>query len=229
MDEQIFPQIRAALPAIVGQEKRMRHILGVEAEAAALAKLFCAAGLLRDEEAQKLRLGALVHDITKTKTTEEQLALCREYGIAVDARLAHSPKLLHAYTAGPYAARRFGEALIDADVQRAVRYHTTGRAGMDLLEKLLFLADYIEAGRTWPACVALRAEFWRPEIRNLDGAALSEHLDTVLIHALDRTLSELVEQEQLIDPDTVAARNALMLCKQIKEETDRNIAEKENA
>ena len=137
-EEQIFSEIRAALPALVGQEKRMRHILGVEQEAKALSELFCEAGLLQKGEAKKLRLAALVHDITKTKTTEEQLQLCREYGIATDARLQNSSKLLHAYTGGPYAAQRFGTEWIDGDVQRAVRYHTTGRAGMDLLEKLLF-------------------------------------------------------------------------------------------
>jgi HD superfamily phosphohydrolase YqeK len=93
-EEQIFSEIRAALPALVGQEKRMRHILGVEQEAKALSELFCEAGLLQKGEAKKLRLAALVHDITKTKTTEEQLQLCREYGIATDARLQNSSKLL---------------------------------------------------------------------------------------------------------------------------------------
>ena len=102
-EEQIFSEIRAALPALVGQEKRMRHILGVEQEAKALSELFCEAGLVQKGEAKKLRLAALVHDITKTKTTEEQLQLCREYGIATDARLQNSSKLLHAYTGGPYA------------------------------------------------------------------------------------------------------------------------------
>lgn len=229
-EEQIFSQIRAALPALVGQEKRMRHILGVEEEAKALSELFCAAGLLQKGEAKKLHLAALVHDITKTKTTAEQLQLCREYGIATDARLQNSPKLLHAYTGGPYAAQRFGAEWIDDDVQRAVRYHTTGRAGMDLLEKLLFLADYIEARRTWPACVTLRAEFWCPGIERFDKEALSKHLDRVLIHALDQTLFELLSEKQLIDPDTVSARNALLLSqKQLQEKTDTKTVEKENA
>ena len=229
-EEQIFSEIRAALPALVGQEKRMRHILGVEQEAKALSELFCAAGLLQKGEAKKLHLAALVHDITKTKTTEEQLQLCRKYGIATDARLQNSPKLLHAYTGGPYAAQRFGAEWIDGDVQRAVRYHTTGRAGMDLLEKLLFLADYIEARRTWPACVTLRAEFWCPGIEQFDKEALSKHLDRVLIHALDQTLFELLREKQLIDPDTVSARNALLLPqKQLQEENDTKTVEKENA
>lgn len=229
-EEQIFSEIRAALPALVGQEKRMRHILGVEQEAKALSELFCEAGLLQKGEAKKLRLAALVHDITKTKTTEEQLQLCREYGIATDARLQNSSKLLHAYTGGPYAAQRFGTEWIDGDVQRAVRYHTTGRAGMDLLEKLLFLADYIEPGRTWPACVTLRAEFWCPGIEQFDKEALAKHLDRVLIHALDQTLFELLREKQLIDPDTVSARNALLLPqKQSQEENDTKTVEKENA
>ena len=139
VDEETLAQIRKKLPAYIGTGKRYTHTLGVERETAALGTLFADAGLFDRFDIPRLRAAALLHDLTKQYTPEQQLQLCQRFSVQTDARLLASPKLLHARTGAVLARELFGKQIVDARVFRAIRYHTTARAHMDLWEKLLAL------------------------------------------------------------------------------------------
>ena len=118
--------------------KRVPHVQGTEAEARRLAARW------GEGEADAAE-AAIVHDITKKLTLPEQLQLCEKYDIMADERDIANDKLLHARTGAAFAAELFG---IPEHIYQAVRWHTTGRPGMTRLEKIIYLADYIEPNRS---------------------------------------------------------------------------------
>ena len=99
----------------------------------------------------------------------------------------------------------------DEEVLSAVRWHTTGRAGMTVLEKLVYLADYIDESRTLPDCVALRSLFWDADPQNMSEDERAAHLDRVLIRSYDMTLTSLIEDGAPVSDDTFSARNDLIV------------------
>lgn len=126
--------------------KRIPHVKGCEEEAVRLALHW---GADPDEAAE----AAILHDITKKLNLREQLILCEKYGIIPDALEAVSEKLLHAKTGAAIARERFG---VSDEVYEAIKWHTTGRAGMSLLEKIMYMADYIEPTRDFEGVETLR-------------------------------------------------------------------------
>ena len=185
-------------------EKRYRHTLGVEREIARLGEIYL------PDRIQELRAAALLHDITKERSVEEQLALCAQYSIPVTAADRISPKTFHAKTACPVIAEFYPEYATQ-DVLDAIRKHTTGARDMSLFAKLLYLADYIDDTRTFPDCVKLRALFWQGYAGiGTNKAKLLEHLDRILLTSYDMTVSCLIREEAAIAPETVDARNALL-------------------
>lgn len=150
---------------------RVRHVLGVEREAARLAERYGA-------DVEKARFAALLHDCTKKLTMDEQLALCERYGIEPDKLEKKALKLLHAKTGAAIAREVFG---VDDEIYGAILWHTTGRADMTLLEKVVYLADYIEPNRDFEGVNKLRA-------------AVYEDLDKGLLLGLRMSLEELEER-----------------------------------
>ncbi len=195
--------------------KRLSHTLAVERECRRLAPLFSAPGLLSPADGDRLFISALLHDITKEKTAEEQLLLCRRYRIPLSDYETASPKVLHAMTGGAYAREALRDAglppLADDFVCESIRTHTTGDAHMTLMGKLLYLADYIEDTRTFADCVTLRHTFYEGLPPPEDGVGpLLSHLDRTLILSFDMTIGDLISNGAMIDPHTTAARNALL-------------------
>lgn len=170
-------------------EKKLRHSLSVMETAERLAPFFGC-------DADKAALAGLLHDITKDQTPEEQLQLCGEFGIMLDKVSAGEEKLLHAVTGEGFLRCRLGIA--DREVLDAVRYHTTGRAAMTSLDKVLYLADYIEPLRRFEGVEAVRA------------LASEGSLDEALFLALSQTIGELLGRGSAIHRDTVDARNSLI-------------------
>ena len=126
--------------------KRMPHVLGTEQEAVRLARRYGA-----DET--KARIAALLHDCTKKLDLDAQLALCKKYGITLDALEQKALKLLHSKTGAAIARSVFG---VEDDVCDAIFYHTTGKPDMTLLEKIIYLADFVEPTRDFPGVEELR-------------------------------------------------------------------------
>lgn len=183
--------------------KRFRHTLAVEEMVTRLCALYC------PEESVKLRAAALLHDVTKELDPSEQEGLCRKYGIDVGAEEKAAPKLYHAHTAAEMIRAEFSE-FADPTVISAVRWHTTGRAGMTLPEKLLYLADYIDESRTFQNCVILRRYFFGAMPEKMTLAEREVLLRETLILSYDMTVRDLLEEGKSVALDTVQARNELI-------------------
>ena len=185
-------------------KKRYLHTKGVEKEAHELGMIFM------PDKAEKLRLAGLLHDITKDFNHEKQLALCKDYGIGVDKDHV-VPKLLHAKTGCEYAKRTFGEILIDEEIYSGIYYHTTGRRNMTLFEAIIYLADYIEEGRTFEDCVFLRKFFYDKLNNAVSYEEKLEALRLAMVLSFDLTIKNLIDENKPIDNDTVEARNYFLL------------------
>ncbi len=158
---------------------RIAHVLGCRDTAVALAKHWGA------DETDAAR-AALLHDITKALPAPLQLTLCREYGMILDDFSQKNPKTLHALTGSLVIERIFGE---NESVVSAVRHHTTGKANMKLLEKIIYVADYMEPNRDFPGVQTLRA------------LAFSD-LDGALELGLTMTLRMLSGQGREVSPES---------------------------
>ena len=165
---------------------RIPHVLGTEETAARLAQRWGA-----DEG--EARRAALLHDCTKKESREQQLALCRQYHVAVDKPEKLETKLLHAITGAAVAEQVFG--LSPAAVS-AIRWHTTGKPDMTLLEKIIYLADYIEPTRNF--C----------DLRELRRLAF-EDLDRAMLLGFTMAVEDLQKKGMVVHPDSVRARDYL--------------------
>lgn len=175
-------QLEAVVTSMI-DPKRVNHVIGCRDTAVALAKHWGA------DETDAARAGIL-HDITKALRGQLQLTLCDAYGIILDDFSAKYPKTLHALTGSLVAERIFGEnqAVVDA-----IRHHTTGKADMTLLEKIIYVADYMEPCRDFPGVEKLR------ELAYTD-------MDDALKLGLEMTLELLMKQGSEVSP---ASRDAL--------------------
>ncbi|MBO4321705.1 MAG: bis(5'-nucleosyl)-tetraphosphatase (symmetrical) YqeK [Clostridia bacterium] len=214
---ELLAKVRLDLPRRLSP-KRLIHVLAVEDMAVRLCRIY----LPRDEG--RLRAAALLHDITKEYTVERHLGVCRKYGIKPTAIETAAPKTLHAITAAALIPDEY-PALADPGVIRAVRWHTTGRRGMTMLEKLIYLADYIDESRTFPECVRLRGMFWDADPASMDAEERKEHLTRVLIESFDITVRGLLDDGLPIHPSTSEARNSLILL--LKKDENRQSVPKE--
>ena len=161
---------------------RVAHVLGCRDTAAELARIWGA------NEVDAARAGIL-HDITKALDGPLQLTLCKEYGIILDNFSSKNPKTLHALTGSLVAERIFGES---AAVVSAIRSHTTGKAEMNLLEKIIYVADYMEPNRDFPGVAELRRLAYTD-------------IDKALKLGLEMTLQMLRSQGREISPESQQA------------------------
>ena len=165
---------------------RIPHVLGTEETAAALALRWGA-----DETAA--RRAALLHDCTKKFDREQHEAVCRLYDVKMDRDERETEKLLHAITGAAVARNVFG---VSREEESAIRWHTTGRADMSLLEKIIYLADYIEPTRDF--C----------DLRELRKLAF-EDLDRAMLLGLDMAVEDLREKGAPVHSNSVCARDYL--------------------
>ena len=156
---------------------RVKHVLGCRDTAAELAKVW-------DADVTDAARAGLLHDITKALDGPLQLTLCAEYGKVLDEFSENNPKTLHALTGSLVAERIFGE---NEAVVKAIESHTTGKAAMNTLEKIIYVADYMEPNRDFPGVETLRQLAYT----DLDGA---------LKLGLEMTLAMLREQKRQISP-----------------------------
>lgn len=183
--------------------KRFRHTAEVEKMAAYLGSLYA------PEKILTLRAAALLHDVTKEYTTDMQIKICAERDISLDADAVYAPKTLHAITAAALIPERFSEFATD-EIIECVRWHTTGREDMTLLEKLIYLADYIDMSRTFEDCVKLREVFMSAKPETMGERERLDHLRNTLVLSYDMTMCALLEDGLPISTDTVRARNQLV-------------------
>ena len=167
--------------------KRMPHVLGTEQEAVRLVRRY------GGDETQA-RIAALLHDCTKKLDMAQQLALCEKYGIMLDELEQKALKLLHSKTGAAIARDVFG---VEDAVYDAILYHTTGKPDMTRLEKIIYLADYIEPTRDFPRVDALRKTVY-------------EDLNKGLLMGLTMTIQEMEEMGNPVHHLTRDARDYLL-------------------
>ncbi len=167
--------------------RRVPHVVGCCAAAAHLARRWGA------DEKLAARAGIL-HDVTKALSREAQLLLCEKYGLTVSDFEREHYKLLHSKTGAAVAEHVFGER---GEVCSAIYWHTTGRAGMSLLEKILYIADYMEPNRAFDGVEKMRA--------------LTEtDLDAALLLGFEMSIDLLEKEGKPLDRYTVEARDCLL-------------------
>ena len=163
---------------------RVRHVLGCRDTAVELAKRWGA------DTVDAARAGML-HDVTKALDGPLQLTLCRAYGTLLDDFSKKYPKTLHALTGSLVAERIFGE---NKAVVSAIRHHTTGKADMNTLEAIIYVADYMEPNRDFPGVEELR----KLAFSDLQ-AALKLGLEMTLVHLKNQGSEVSPESRQALD------------------------------
>lgn len=178
--------LRAASYSMV-KAKRLPHIRGTEEECALLARRWGCDEL-------DARKAAILHDCTKFWTLEEQLQSCKKYDILLDQVEQTNLPLLHAKTGAAVARHVFGmpERICDA-----ICWHTTGRADMTLLEKILYIGDYAEPSRKYDWCGKLRK-------------LVLEDLDKGVLYGLEITIDHTRKKDNIIHYRTLEAREFLL-------------------
>ena len=171
-------------------EHRYIHTCGVMETSIELAKRYGA-----DEK--KAELAAIFHDYAKFRDKEEMQTIIVEEKLSQDLLLYNS-ELWHAPVGALLVEREVG--IQDEDILNAIRYHTSGKEEMTILDKVIYLADYIEPNRQFPGV---------EEVREL----AKESLDQGLLKALQNTMTFLMKKNQAIYPDTFRFYNGLILNK----------------
>ncbi len=169
--------------------RRYHHSLCVMEEAERLARQYGA-------DVEKARIAGLLHDMTKNDTEEQHFDVFTRGGIELDEVARSTKKLHHAISGAWRIEHELG--VTDREILDAVRYHTTARAGMTLLDKVLYLADFVSADRDYEGVEALRA-------------LVHQDLEAGLREALSFSIAELLQKPAPIHRDTVEAWNAEML------------------
>ena len=132
---------------------------------------------------------------------KEQLAIIEKYGVTLNEVEMQAPKLWHAIAGAVYVRKEL--KIRDKDIVNAVRYHTTARAGMTLLEKIIFIADYTSEERDYKGVEKMRK-------------ACNISLEYAMEEALAFGIEMRADEHTAIHPDTFEAYNEIMLAKQEK-------------
>ena len=183
-------------------EWRFRHTAEVEKMATRLGELYA------PDKLDVLRAAALLHDVTKEKSSEEHFEIMKSYGVEISELDRISPKTLHAKTAALVIPDEFSD-FADDEVISCVRWHTTGRADMTLTEALIYLADYIDESRKFDDCVFLRNYFWDKLPQNMSPEDRERHLWQTVLLSFDMTVRSLESEGAPISPETLDAREAV--------------------
>lgn len=162
-------------------EDRFEHTLGVMYTAESLAMRY---GI----DMTKAAVAGLLHDCAKCIPNSQKIRLCKKHGIEVTENEEKNPSLLHAKLGALLAQKAYG--VEDPEILSAIRWHTTGKPDMSMLEMIIYMADYIEPNRD-------KAPNLR-EIRKLS----FENLEEALYQVLEGTLSYLSSRPDSIDPMT---------------------------
>ncbi len=202
-DSSLIEIIRQKLPEFLS-EKRLCHTLSVEKEAISIANSVFMAYNIPSEYENDLRAAALLHDITKEKSNDEQLLLCEKYNIELNSPISFP--VLHGKTAAHFAKELFG---INEIVFSAIFNHTTGCEDMNVFEKIIFLADYIEPTRKAESCRRVR-DFFYETLKKSGYKSAPDILNKALELSLKETLNYLNQSNAIIDNQTVKAYNFII-------------------
>ncbi|SHJ51680.1 bis(5'-nucleosyl)-tetraphosphatase (symmetrical) YqeK [Tepidibacter formicigenes] len=170
-------------------KKRLIHSLGVVESAKKLARIY-------NTDIKKAEIAALLHDCGKCLKKEEVLHYVKKYDILLDEIEKKELELAHGKV-GAYLAKNIFK-IEDDEIFSAITYHTTGKKNMTKLDKIIYLADFIEPNRNYSGV---------EELRNI---AYNDNLDKALLMSFDNTIKYVVSIKKIIHPRTIEARNFLL-------------------
>ena len=175
-------------------KKRYVHSINVAKAAQQLAIKYGA-------NVEKAMIAGILHDITKEMPFDEQLQIIESNGIILNNVQSFSPKTWHAISGSVVIEQELGIA--DEDILNAVQYHTSGRANMSLLEKVIFVADFIGEERDYKGVDVMRAK-------------AKKSLEDAMLYGVSFTIKDLSERQCAIDMNTLALYNELIINKNRK-------------
>ena len=167
------------------KESRYNHTLGVCEIALELAEL-------NGVSKEKAEIAALAHDVAKNLSKEEMMKIIKDNNIILSNVEKENMNLWHSIIAPIVAEEKLG--ITDEDILDAVRWHTTGKEDMSVLTKIIYIADMIEPGRSFPGLEDIRKETF-------------EDLDKGVYTGLTHSMQFLLSKNLLIDENTIKARN----------------------
>jgi len=183
-----FEEMKLKLEGVLSH-KRFVHSVNVMDTAVRLASVY-------GEDRERAAVAGLLHDCARDIKGEEVFRLCESFGIEVDEVARFQPELLHGPLGSRIAGAEYG--ITDKEILEAISCHTTGRSGMGMLDKIIFLADYIEPGRRFPGVEEVRE-------------TAANDIDRAMVMALDRTIKYVITKGGLLHPDTINARNSILV------------------
>ncbi len=193
--EKLIIRINKDLKDILS-EKRYNHSIGVMKKAEELAKI-------HDENINKAKLVGLAHDIGKELSENEMIQYTKENNIEVDEIEKINIGLLHAKIGADICSKKYGFSI---DMQNAIKYHTVGNLNMDLLSKIIFVADKIEDGRNY------KDEDKSKDLKLAREIAIT-NIDEALLFEIDCSIKYTIQKGKLIHPDSILIRNKLLINK----------------
>ncbi|MTI66676.1 MAG: HD domain-containing protein [Firmicutes bacterium] len=168
--------------------KRYNHSLGVMKTAIKLAKKY-------NVDKKKAAIAGLLHDCAKYKDIQLLLKRAYEFGIILDNTMKKSPSLIHGPLGAEVANKEYN--VEDKEILDAIRFHTTGRENMTILEKIVYISDYIEPNRKFNGIENIRYIAYRD-------------LEQALILSMNNTIKYIIDRDLLIHMNTIKARNSLI-------------------
>lgn len=166
--------------------KRFKHVLGVEEMCVKLAEIY-------DADIEKARISALLHDYMKETNVQILKEMCKD--VPEVKGYENLLEILHGFAGAMVAESEFG--IDDKDILNAIKYHTIGREGMSLLEKIVYIGDAIEMGRDYPCVKEIREKTF-------------ENLETGIIFEVNRKIDYLSEKGGIIHTNTIKMRDDLL-------------------
>lgn len=168
--------------------QRFEHSLRVKETSISLAKHY-------NINEEKARLGGLLHDCAKNLKNNENVYILEKNGYNINEMFINNSNIMHGLV-GSIIAETIMK-ITDRDVLNAIAFHTTGRANMSSLEKIIYLADYIEPMRNFNGAQELRTLAYK-------------NLDEALLSSFNNTIKYVIDKGQLIHKDTIEARNFIL-------------------
>lgn len=170
-------------------ERRLKHSMNVSQCAVKLSEIYC-------YDMEKAKLAGLIHDCAKYFNDDQVEDSIKKFNIELDSLEENNIALSHSVIGSYVIQETFN--IKDEDIINAVKYHTTGRENMSILEKIIYIADLIEEGRKFPLVDKLRE------------LAYNGSLDEALLLSFNNTIKFVIDNNQLIHPRTVSARNYIL-------------------
>lgn len=164
---------------------RYNHSLCVALEAQRLAEKY-------NCDLEKAYLAGLLHDITKNESSEFHLNYLNRFGIILSDVELKSPKLWHAISGSVFVKNEL--KIDDEEIISAIRYHTTAKSNMSLLDKVIYVADFTSCDRNYPDVDVMREK-------------AEKSLENAIIYAVSYTVNKLIKDKNPVHPDTIAAYN----------------------